>query len=97
MTLLAIIHECGLTERLAINLLTDARIISDQCVNVHDVAEPDLTRAIVWLRERFGEEPKCPKCGSPMKSFGQIGLDKHGREMEADWDECTKCDYVKWE
>lgn len=55
MTLLATIHECGLTERLAMNLLTDARIISDNCVNVQDVAEPDLTLAIVWLRERFGD------------------------------------------
>ena len=55
MTLLATIHECGLTERMAMNLLQDARIISDNCVNAEDVAEPDATKAKEWLMERFGD------------------------------------------
>lgn len=33
----------------------------------------------------------CPKCGGHMKPRSQIGYDRHGREMEADWMECEKC------
>lgn len=37
------------------------------------------------------ERHKCPQCGGKMETRGSKGFDRHGREMEAEWDECTKC------
>lgn len=41
-----------LTEAEAMHVLSEARIISDNCVRVWDIAEPDLSRAILWLKSK---------------------------------------------
>lgn len=41
-----------LTEAEAMHELSEARMISDNCVRVWDIAEPDLSRAINWLKSK---------------------------------------------
>lgn len=41
-----------LTEAEAMHELSEARIISDNCVRVWDIAQPDLDRAINWLKSK---------------------------------------------
>lgn len=46
-----------LTEPEVMHLLSEARLISDNCVRLWDIAEPDLSRAVQWLaskRIRYG-------------------------------------------
>jgi hypothetical protein len=38
-----------LTEPEVMHLLTEARIISDNCIRLWDIADPDLTKAVMWL------------------------------------------------
>lgn len=47
-----------LTEAEAMHVLSEARIISDNCVRVWDIAEPDLSRAIAALCGGTVENPK---------------------------------------
>lgn len=37
------------TEPQVMNLLSEARLISDNCVRLWDIAEPDLGRAVLFL------------------------------------------------
>lgn len=37
---------------------------------------------------------KCSKCDGDMVERGKIGYDCYGREVEADWIECSKCGFV---
>lgn len=37
------------TEPQVMNLLSEARLISDNCVRLWDIAEPDLSRAVCFL------------------------------------------------
>lgn len=46
-----------LTDAEAMNLLTEARIISDECVRVWDIAQPDLDQAINWLKSKKPTAP----------------------------------------
>ncbi len=41
-----------LTENDALTLLQEARIISDHCLRTADIAEPDLSRAVEFLKAR---------------------------------------------
>lgn len=41
-----------LTDAQAMHLLSEARLISDNCVKVWDIAEPDLSSAFHWLRAK---------------------------------------------
>lgn len=41
-----------LTEPELMHLLSEARLISDNCVRLWDIAEPDLSRAVQWLAAR---------------------------------------------
>lgn len=47
--LLSEIARLGWTDNKALNVLVDFRIISDHCVTLQDIAEPDLTKAAKWL------------------------------------------------
>jgi hypothetical protein len=40
----------GWTDTKALNTLVEYRLISDHCVTLQDIAEPDLTRAVKWLK-----------------------------------------------
>lgn len=49
----------GLTDMEAMHELSEARLISDNCVRVWDIAQPDLTRCVQWLaskRIKWGSE-----------------------------------------
>lgn len=37
------------TEPQVMNLLSEARLISDNCVRLWDIAEPDLSRSVLFL------------------------------------------------
>jgi hypothetical protein len=43
--------ECNLTEEVAMNMLQDGGIISDNCVNFHSVALADAPEAIEFLNQ----------------------------------------------
>jgi hypothetical protein len=48
--LLREIRRLNLTETEAMLLLKDAYLISDNCIGVNDIAEPDLSAAINYFR-----------------------------------------------
>ena len=51
-------HRLELTEAEAMLLLNDAGLISDNCVRLWDIVEPDLSTAKQWLkakRVRYGD------------------------------------------
>lgn len=51
-----------LTEPQVMHVLSEARLISDNCVRLWDIAEPDLSRAVRWLqtrRVRYGDGKDC--------------------------------------
>jgi len=50
--LLAELKRLDLTEAEALTLLSDANVISDHCVRIWDIAQPDLDRAIQWFKVR---------------------------------------------
>ncbi len=50
--LLAQMKRLELTDPQVMHLLSEARLISDNCVRVWDIAEPDLSVAINWLRSK---------------------------------------------
>ena len=41
-----------LTENAALTLLQDAQLISDHCLNLADIPEPDLSRAVEFLKAK---------------------------------------------
>jgi hypothetical protein len=48
-----------LTEAELMHYLTEAGLISDNCIRLWDIAEPDMTRAVNWLntkRVKWGSE-----------------------------------------
>lgn len=47
--LLEQMKRLDLAESDALMLLTEARIISDHCLRVWDIAQPDLSRAVQWF------------------------------------------------
>jgi len=51
-TLLAELKRMDLTEPEALTLLSDAAVISDHCLRLWDIAQPDLDRAILWFRNQ---------------------------------------------
>lgn len=56
--LLEQMKRLGLTDAEAMHELSEARLISDNCVKVWDIAQPDLTRCVEFLRMRKTPEPK---------------------------------------
>lgn len=52
----------------------------------------EVLTGLRWDKPEVG---RCPKCGGEMENRSLSGLDRHGREQEADWDECVKCGHVK--
>ena len=50
--LLAQMKRLELSEPEVLNVLNEAGIISDQCVRLWDIPEPDLTRAVDWLKSK---------------------------------------------
>lgn len=60
--LLAQMKRLGLSEPEVLNELNDAGLISDQCVRLWDIPEPDLTRAVGWLKTKriqWGDGENC--------------------------------------
>jgi hypothetical protein len=48
--LLSELRRLGWSPTQALNILQDRGIVSDNCVTFKDISEPDLTRAVKWLK-----------------------------------------------
>ena len=51
-----------LTDAETVDVLQEARLISDNCIRVWDIAEPDLSIAINWLKSKrlaWGDGADC--------------------------------------
>jgi hypothetical protein len=54
----------ALTDAETVDVLLEARLISDNCIRVWDIAEPDLSIAIGWLKSKrlgWGDGADCNK------------------------------------
>lgn len=63
MTLASAISAAKLTPTAALNLLQEAGIVSDNCIDLADVAAQDQPRAVAWLQglrmqQKWQEERK---------------------------------------
>lgn len=62
--------------------------MSDKICNCGPIPDPPSEACPIHGKDA------CPECGGKMISRGIIGYDEHGREQEADWEECASCAFI---